>query len=764
MPGTPQELIRILCLTESDLTVTRILHPLHAAGLSCLADRVATLSGLRQVLPELAPDVVVAEPLPGLDTRALISASREGAPQVEVIVLRETSDEARSLEAIRAGALDCIAKSDLHRLAPALRRVLERRAAQAERRNQHARIERLNRVLRMLSGINGLMLRIKEADELLRESCRLATTTGGYAVAIAALKRPGTGTIDPLAAAGVDADLTAALRAAVADSAAQKSGLLAHVLKSGEPLVLNDLIDSRVTAVFDVLLARAGFRSLAALPLSVDGTPVGALLFFAAREGAIADDELGMLRELAGNLSFALQYLQKDSEVRRLAHFDPQTGLAKCPLFCERLSRLLEAPPARHVHHAVVTFDVEQLSVINDYFGRRTGDLLLQHVADRLRRHVPQTERIAHFGGGTFALALELEPSACSNVLSTLQSRVDLLFKEPLVFENREIPISIRMGLALCPADATDAPRLIQHAEVALHKARSSGERRLRYCAADHSEMIARLTLEHRLRQALERRQFELHYQPKISIADGSIRGAEALLRWRNPEAGLSSPAQFLPILESSGLIVEVGEWILEQASADSREWMSRGLPPIRIAVNVTPMQLGQPGFADTFHRCTRSWTGDGWGLDIEITERMLQEDSAEEIARLDHLRASGTRVAIDDFGTGYSSLSRLSSLPIDTLKIDRSFITGLVPGTPGEALIQTIISLARALKLSTIAEGVETQEQLQQLRRMGCEEFQGYLYSKPVCAEDFVALLAAARNASSPARRTSHSPFSVAS
>ena len=269
----------------------------------------------------------------------------------------------------------------------------------------------------------------------------------------------------------------------------------------------------------------------------------------------------------------------------------------------------------------------------------------------------------------------------------------------------------------------------MQNAEAALHRARKSGERFMRHRHEINAEVAERLALEHRLRTALEDEQFELHYQPQLSISDGTIVGAEALLRWRDPgQQGLVPPAVFLSVLESTGLIVDVGEWVMHRAARDLWRWQRLGFESMRVAVNVSPVQLRDPQFAERFIKAAGWESGERKNLDIEITEGALLDDSLLVTQTLQALREAGAQIAIDDFGTGYSSLSRLSKLPVDTLKIDRSFTSALVGDESSQAVVSTIVSLARAFKLNTVAEGVETPEQLEILRTLGCEQSQGYL------------------------------------
>ena len=297
------------------------------------------------------------------------------------------------------------------------------------------------------------------------------------------------------------------------------------------------------------------------------------------------------------------------------------------------------------------------------------------------------------------------------------------------------MPVVVRSGLAIYPTNGSHANVLVQNAESALRNARATGQRHQHYSVEQHTAVMARLALEHKLRSALERNQFELHYQPKVGVKTRRIEGVEALIRWRDPDAGLVSPAAFLPVLEATGLMVEVGEWVVRQAAADCQHWQRLGLPAVRVAVNISPLQLRCPDFSERFLQLAQSSSNRRCRLDIEITEGMLLEDSDAEVKKLDVLRATGVRVAIDDFGTGYSSLGRLSELPIDTLKIDRTFVCRLPHDHSGKTLVETVIGLARAFKMNTVAEGVETLEQLNALSEMGCDQLQGYLMSKPVRA-----------------------------
>jgi diguanylate cyclase (GGDEF)-like protein len=733
--------IRILFVEDVKEDVERAVYQLRRGGLTCEWRQVETEQQLREQLREFRPEVILADfSLPQFDGMSALRVAGAEAPHTPFLFLSGTIGEERAIQALHAGAVDYVLKENMARLVPAIRRAIDEAEVRRERIRQQAQIARLNRVLRMLSGVNGLVLRIRDRNELLRETCRLAVVEGSYAAAIAVAEMPGSASLQPVAWSGVDPDVIKMLRDRLAESAGDQSSIVGRVLASSQEVVVEDVPPDDAES----LLHDTGMRTLVALPLLVDGTAIAVLVLASQDADVVIDEELKMLREVAGNLSFGLQYLQRDTRARFLSHFDPQTGLAKRPLFCERVQRLVFMPASPRTRYAVIVMDIERLSLINDSFGRRIGDLLLQHVADRLRQNYPGGQ-IAHFSGGTFAVLDTPRERTEEQIRADGRKQIEKLFGEPFQIEGHEIPVGVRAGTALWPDDGEDAMTLVQNAEAALQYARESGEALARYNAASRSNRVGRLALEYRLRIALEHGEFELHYQPKVSVVSCRIQGAEALLRWRR-DGELVLPALFLPSLESTGLIVQVGYWVIEQAARDCRRWMEAGLPPTRIAVNISPQQLRDADFQKRFLDAVSSWSTPDWGLDIEITEGMLQEDSPHEIGVLHRLREAGIRVAIDDFGTGYSSLGRLAALPVNTLKIDRSFVTRCTDGGSGGSLVRTIIALARALEMPTVAEGVERPQELELLRRLGCDDSQGFLHSPPVPAEDFATLLCEGR------------------
>lgn len=323
--------------------------------------------------------------------------------------------------------------------------------------------------------------------------------------------------------------------------------------------------------------------------------------------------------------------------------------------------------------------------------------------------------------------------------LMHLIEKMEKAFQEhPFHLNDFVLRIAMRVGIALYPDDCDDAHTLLMNAETALKKAKIGGNRYLFYSQGMSESGGHKLTLENQLRQAIDNEEFVLHYQPKVNLVSGKVTGAEALIRWNDPRTGLVPPDKFIPILEETGLINEVGRWALHKAIADNLRWRSAGLPAVRIAVNVSARQLHHRGFIAEIEQAIAIDAHAAEGIELEITESMLMENIKDNIASLAAIRSMGITIAIDDFGTGFSSLSYLSKLPVDTLKIDRSFVIEMCGSSEGRALMSTIINLAHAFKLKVVAEGVETEAQSHLLSLLNCDEIQGYLFSKPVPCEEF--------------------------
>lgn len=756
--------LRLLVVEDSESDAKLAIWGLREAGFNCSYRCVENEAAMRTALRAELPDLILSDfSLPRFDGMSALAVAIAEAPKVPFIFLTGMIGEELAIEALKCGAIDYVLKSNPTRLAPAVKRALKDAKLREKSHAADQQVTRLTSVLQMLSGINTALVRIHDRDELLSETCRLAHKVGGYAIAIVALINPVTRLARPVGWAGPDYLPDPAREFPVGDSEAQDTSLMGRVIRMGETTLCEDVASSPLPIDGREALLAAGVNALACLPLKVDNTPVGSFLFGVRESGVMSQDELLLLEEVASNLSFALQYLETQDAARFLSYFEPLTGLAKRALFCERLSRLLTRGTESLPRLAVTVFDIDHLSVINDSFGRHTGDRLLQCVSERLKGQYPDTEQLAHLGGGTFVSVSALAEQS-EDEFRTLHHEVVRVFDRPFSVDGREITVTVKCGVACYPENGQEPNELVQNAEAALKEAKTSGEQYLHHRIEMNSELARRVGMEHRLRSALENNEFVLHYQPKVTLRTGKIASVEALLRWNDAEHGLLLPSAFLPMLESAGLMAAVGAWVLRQAAADCRLWRSLGSSPIRVAVNVSPPELRRRNFAREILEGIGDLSGDShWGVDIEITEGALFGDSSSCVHALRLLRAAGIRVAIDDFGTGFSSLGRLSELPIDTLKIDRMFTSRLPGDRKSCTLVTTIIGLAHAFDMTTVAEGVENQAQLDFLVREGCDESQGYLHSRPLPREELERLLGFSGSAAAMGDASRGGPVSAA-
>jgi diguanylate cyclase (GGDEF)-like protein/PAS domain S-box-containing protein len=629
-----------------------------------------------------------------------------------------------------------------------------------ERRRFEEQTAHFTRVVRMQSSINAAVLRIRDRDDLLREACRVATQIGGYDYATLWIVDSDGRIARPLFTSGSEVDGPENQPLPLSDGDEPDASFTSQALRTGELTVCNDLVASGPAAMAHEALASLGYRSLVVIPLVLGSWRRGALMLASRTPNLVRDEEVLLLQDIRATLALALEHEESAGVAEYLASFDSLAGLAKRALFYERLDAALRERPEPQKALAVAAFDIHGLANINDSFGRRVGDLLLRQVAERLKRNTESEERVGYLGGGTFVM-VEPGPSASAENISTMLATA--VFGRPFEIEGHAIRVSCPVGIARYPNDGESAGTLVHKAEAALKRAKDSGEQFLTYKMQMHGEIAGRMQLEHKLRTALDEKQFVLHYQPQLDIATGRIQSLEALIRWNDPESGLVMPGQFLPMLESSGLIIPVGSWVLARAAQDCRRWRALGLGPVRVAVNVAALQIRQRAFVDEVLSAVDGLNDAGYGMDIEITESSLLQDIDTTSRKLQVLRESGIRVALDDFGTGYSFLGLLSRLPLDMLKIDRSFISGLPLDLASVALTTSIIGLAAAFGLVTVAEGVETTEQLDKLRELNCAQLQGYLYSRPIATEQIELLLAAPLTLPSPGGATSVARTAVA-
>ena len=610
-----------------------------------------------------------------------------------------------------------------------------------EKVEQGLRIERLSRIRDVLGAVNAMIVRERNRQPLFEEFCRIAVSRGGFTLARLV-------EIDAQGKAGVAASteqdgkaFQRVLDAYNADPAGDDS-LLAQAIRQGEPQVSNDVrADGRIAIRAE--LTRGGNYSLALLPLVVDKSVAAVVILRAAEPHFFDHEELRLLSELASNIAFALELMDKQDRIAYLALYDTLTELPNRALFHDRLTQAMESARRTNGRIALTLIDIDRFKAINDTLGQAVGDQVLQAVAQRLRQSAGDINRVARLGANLFAIVFHGIANA-EEVARRIQGAS--FFSESFRVAGREVRLAGKAGIAVFPEDGADADALLRNAEASLKRAKQTGEAYLFYAPHINARVAEQVDLEHRLRHAVERGEIFLHYQPKVDLGTRRIVGLEALMRWSGPDGIAVPPNKFVPVLEQTGLILEAGRQAIAAASAAYRAWQAQGLQPPRIAVNVSALQLRRPTFAEDVRSALAGDGRDGGGLDVEITESLLMDDVDESIRKLRELRAMGLHISLDDFGTGYSSLAYLSKLPVDSLKIDRGFIRGITENAGDTSIVSAIISLAQSLRLSVVAEGVESEQQAQLLRLLRCDQAQGYLFSPPVPAERAARLLAVAQ------------------
>ena len=442
-----------------------------------------------------------------------------------------------------------------------------------------------------------------------------------------------------------------------------------------------------------------------------------------------------------------------EERIRYLAYYDNLTGLPNRTFYKELVSRALLLAKRHHWIIAVLFIDLDDFKRINDTLGHDVGDELLRTVGDIIRSCTRKSDVIARsdedelenvvarLGGDEFVVLLN--ELAHAQDASLVARRILKELARPFTLAGREVFVSASIGVALSPMDGADAEELLKNADVAMYHAKSQGRNNYQFYAKSMNDTaLQRLDLENDLRKALDRDEFLLHYQPTVDARTRTIHGAEALVRWRHPNKGMISPGEFIPLAEETGLIVQLGEWVLRTACAQNKAWQDAGIKPLRVAVNLSRRQFDQEGLPEVISKALRDSGLDPQYLELEITESTIMKNPEKAATTLHRLKGMGISLSIDDFGTGYSSLGNLRKFPLDTLKIDRSFVMHITTNSDDAAITTAIIAMAHSLKLGVIAEGVETEDQQSFLSELACDSVQGYLFSKPVSAEDFVKLV----------------------
>ncbi|KGJ99682.1 two-component system response regulator [Thalassotalea sp. ND16A] len=450
----------------------------------------------------------------------------------------------------------------------------------------------------------------------------------------------------------------------------------------------------------------------------------------------------------------ALRELKNSQQrLQYLAYHDSLTGLANRESFNEHLQKFLTLADRGNYHVGVLFIDLDRFKRINDTLGHNFGDRVLQKIAKvlnsnlrncdllaRSQEDVPKTA-VARLGGDEFTVFLSRVD--CVDDIAVVAQRIIDSISQPIKIEQYEVTVTPSIGISVYPEDGTNVTNLMKNADVAMYHAKDQGRQCFKfYSESLNNRAIERLQIEQNLRKALENNEFSLNYQPQVNVNSKQIVGVEALLRWQNPELGFVSPADFIPIAEETGLIIDIGEWVLKQACEQAKSWLDAGFPPCRMSINLSSIQFKRGSLVGVVQNVLEQTGLPAELLELELTESAIMTDVEENIFRLEQIKALGVGIAVDDFGTGYSSLSYLKKFPITSLKIDRSFIADIATSCDDVGIVKAIIALAETLNLSVIAEGVETTSQLQILQKFNCSVIQGYLFSRPLIATDFEKLL----------------------
>ncbi len=493
----------------------------------------------------------------------------------------------------------------------------------------------------------------------------------------------------------------------------------------------------RVAAVFSSIVAQQEpFTALENTNQHKDGH-----LVVLETSGVPFYDNAGIFRGYRGIDRDITARKQDEQRLESLAHYDQLTGLPNRALFYDRLNQTLARTRWHQQHVAVMFLDLDRFKVINDTLGHDMGDLVLKEVAARLLSLVRDGDTVARLGGDEFAIILV--DIATSDDIPNLAQTILGALETPLEIKGQEFFVTTSIGISCHPGDGDDARLLVTNADIAMYHAKEQGRNNYQFHSSSmDAKAVERLLLETRLRHALEREEFQLHYQPKVDLGTGQLNGMEALVRWQPPGEEMISPMHFIPLLEDTGMIVPVGEWILYTACAQTKAWHEAGFTKLRVSVNLSARQFKQQGLVEMVIRVLEKTGLDPQHLELEITESILMEHKDRTADALSRFNDLEIHITIDDFGTGYSSLGYLKRFPIKTLKIDRSFIQDIPDDADNVALTQAIIAMAQSLKINVVAEGVETNEQLVFLMNLQCNEIQGFYFSRPLTVDAFTQLL----------------------
>jgi diguanylate cyclase (GGDEF)-like protein len=645
-------------------------------------------------------------------------------------------------------SLDDDAVSLLTRMADNLSFGLDNLDRETERKRSERAARRLAKMYAALSATNEAILRARTAVELYQLVCDAAVHVGNSLAAAVLLIEPETTSLRPVVGTGQSVEQIEQTRFSIDPDDVYGRGVCGKAFRTQSTHVNEDVLNSDQGKPWRESSLQTGVVASCGVPLTNDGKSIGVILFFLSKSSAMDKEIIALLTRIGKNVSFALENFdradeknQADKRIQFLATHDDLTRLPNRVMFNQLFEQSIRL--ARRDNHqcAVLFIDLDRFKVINDSLGHAAGDTLLIEVAKRLRDCVRDSDVVGRLGGDEFVVMLDRISDR--DQVAVVARKILAALLSPILLAGHECSTTGSVGIAVFPENGNDALTLTKNADIAMYLAKEEGKNDFRFFSSEiKSQSIERLMLEADLRHALQLDQFTLHYQPKLDVQTGRITGLEALLRWVHPELGDLPPMEFISLAEETGLIIPIGLWVLKTACAQNMAWQRDGLPAISMAVNLSPRQFLDENLLRDIDELLMSTGMPAHLLQLEITESMVMQNVDRAVKVLDQIQSRGVRLAIDDFGTGYSSMSLIKQFPIDTIKIDRSFVRDLEDSSQDRAIAKAIISMGKALGLTVVAEGVETAEQDAFLRGHECDELQGYLFSRPIPAEAVALLL----------------------
>jgi len=662
----------------------------------------------------------------------------ENTPVIFISALSDVGDETTGF---MSGGVDYITKP----VSPAIVRARVAthlslvRARQLE--IEQTKTARLSRILAVLSGTNSAIVRTRGPHALTEEACRIADVHGGFGIAWIGLRSDQV-PFRIVASHGIELEqLSAALQV---NYPTTRLKILDQILETGQTCIFNDVrIDAANSVTCRDALNR-GYLSLIGLPLTTNDKIIGVMVLYAREINCFDDEEVKLLSELAGDISFALQAMENGKRASFLAYYDALTGLPNTTLFLDRLAQLIQT--SRHKDNAVflIILNLNRFKELNDTYGRHIGDKVLVSVAKYLDEELLFPCSVARIGADNFAL---VGIKSNDDFVTKLSDQILDMLSRPFNIDGKDFNVSSRLGIAIYPTDADNAETLFKNAESALKQAKLL-KISFSYYSPELNERVAeKIELENMLKHALEDNQFVMHYQPKVDLITGKIVGAEALIRWMHPQRGMVPPIEFITLAEETGLIVPMGTWVIQAVCAQQAAWKRDMIPVVPVALNLSALQFRQGNVLRIVQDALSQHKLESHELELELTESLVMQNLDEAEIIMHSFKKHGLRLSLDDFGTGYSSLAYLKRFPFDTVKIDRAFITDVTRNAEEAAIPLAIIAMAHSLHMKVVAEGVETEAQVNFLRARHCDQIQGFFFSPPVPADEFGAMLRARKH-----------------